>query len=152
MTIEKRQRQGSRRGVWGLAVGAAGLLAFSSVAWACTTIMGAATISPTSGRVRSTVTYSAEDLRNADANPPRTYRLRFQDANSVRAGSAAGGCHSALIVATGISAPNGAFSVQVQVPRRVNGMKTPKGPSKFCGEDEVDSQGYGTAHKTFTVL
>lgn len=149
MSTTSKQQRTIKRGMWAGALGAAGLLTFSSVAWACTTIMGAATITPTSGRPTTVVTYSAEDLRNADASPPRTYRLRFQDANQVRNAT---GCHSATILASGIPAPGGAFEVRVTIPRKINGGKTPKGPSKLCGEDEFESGNYGTAHKTFTVL
>ncbi|MGH2704867.1 MAG: hypothetical protein ACRDJ4_07185 [Actinomycetota bacterium] len=138
------QRVGRRKGLKiMLSSGAvAALLLIASVAWACTAVMGTMTLSPNSGKPGTSFTATASGLRVA--NPAATYTIRWNDVQRTKQGKS---CHSSnVILASSVPAPNGSFTVQLQVP-----SPTQRGKSKVCGLDDGDNS-VGTQHKTFTVI
>lgn len=122
----------------GLATGAVALV--STVAFACTAVMGPLTITPSSGHAGTTIVTSAQGLK-----PGATYALHVT--NSVN-----GDCMNFQGVTTiGKIKTNGSgawSNVSSVIP-----SKASMGTHGVCGMELTPVKGQtGTAHETFTVM
>ena len=122
----------------GLATGAVALV--STVAFACTAVMGPLTITPNSGHAGTTIVTSAQGLK-----PGATYGLHFTT-------SINGDCMSFKAVTTlGKIKTNGSgawSSVSSVIPASAS-----MGAHGLCGMELNPVKGQtGTAHETFTVI
>lgn len=138
----REQRASRRRGRLALlSVVPACLLAiaFASVAYACTTIMGSLTLTPTSGPAGMTISTTASGLK---ANA--TYALHFAKAVGANCMSFKG----VLTLATITADSTGAWSnVMAKIPSNAT-----MGMHSTCGMEVTPIKGStGTQHGIFTV-
>lgn len=146
----RRQHQRDRPSgrVWkfaaaALASGAVAALA-GSAAFACTVIMGALSISPTSGNAGTTISTSATGLKPA----PATYNLLFEDAVGLSAGGSCMGSSQILVKAIPTNTQGSWTSVGATIP-----ALAPQGVSEICGLEKFPVAGQtGTTHDEYTVI
>ena len=127
--------------IGGLTLPAAALAALAGAAtvFACTNVMGALTITPTSGPVGTTINTTASGLKDN-----ATYQLHFAKSTSSNCMSFKGVLTLATITASSMGAWNGVTAV---IPRTAT-----MGVHSTCGmEIEPLKGGSGTQHDTFTV-
>ena len=141
----------TRRGFGRLCAGAGfGLLAILGAylialdAFACTAIMGALTISPTSGNAGSTISTSASGLKAA----PAKYNLLFEDSVGVSSGGSCMGSPHVLVANIPTDTQGAWNGVIATIP-----SNAPQGVSEVCGMESYPVRGAtGTTHDTYTIL
>ena len=127
--------------IGGLTLPAAAIAALAGAAtvFACTNVMGALTITPTSGPAGTTISTTASGLK---ANA--TYQLHFAKTTSSNCMSFKGVLTLATITANSMGAWNGVTAV---IPRTAT-----MGVHSTCGMEIKPIKGNtGTQHDTFTV-